>query len=173
MKIKLNFIVLAITLLSFSSAGVSQNEVYLFNSVPGKCSVVFPAQFTENITEDDISKTYKASCSSDGMYFMVNARVYDLDAETEKILEEQKEEMLQATMENFNNNIKGEILHTVKSSNNGEEGKTSTIAVGEKKVFYSVYIKGKIEYQVVIIEIEVGSLSDRSVNDFKNSFEIL
>jgi hypothetical protein len=38
--------------------------------------------------------------------------------------------------------------------------------MGENKLFYSIYLKGQIEYQLLVVELSEGSLDDKMVNSF-------
>ncbi len=171
MKIRMLLFAFAAGLFSISTA-VAQDAVYTYNSEEGKCSVNFPTQFTERATNDEYSKSYKATSKLDGMLFMMEAIVFDMDAETEREIEERKEEFLIETVKYYSSKWEGKIIGKAKISKNGVEGIVATVTIGEKKMFLSVYLKGNIQYILLVVESIAGILDDKLVNSFKNSFEI-
>jgi hypothetical protein len=135
-------------------------------------SVNFPTEFTDREVDTETYTFYEASSKSNGMLFRVNARVNQMDDELLKYVEENKSDLFDARIEEFVNNVKGELIHSVDAKNNGIEGKIAILKMGRNKVFYIIYLKGQIEYLLLVVELTEGSLDDKMLNSFNNSFEI-
>ena len=171
MKIKMLLFVVVAGWLSISSEIVAQEASYVYSSDEAKFKVEFPVQFKEMVNDGTV---FQVSCNSSGLMFMASAIKLDWDSEMEKAHEANKELAFQTAINSLVEALNGEIISTVSATKNGVDGKIVVIQQQSTdfKIFYAVYIKGLIEYQLLIMEQEVGSLDDKKVNKFKNSFEI-
>jgi len=172
MKIKILLFTVVAGWLSISSVIVAQETVHNYTSEKGKLSVNFPTEFTDREVDTETYTFYEASAKMDGMLFRVNARVNQMDDELLRYMEENKSDLFDARINEFVNNVKGELINSVDARNKGIEGKIAIITMGKNKVFYSIYLKGQVEYQLLVVELAEGSLDDKMVNSFKNSLEI-
>ena len=149
----------------------AQEASYVYSSDEAKFRIEFPVQYKEMVNDGEV---FQASCKSSGLMFMASAIKLDWDSEMEKAHEENKEVAFQTAINSLVEVLNGEIISTVSTTKNGVDGEIATIQQNgtDFRIFYAVYIKGSIEYQLLIMEQEIGSLDDKMVNSFKNSLEI-
>ncbi|MBV1887822.1 MAG: hypothetical protein KUG51_00875 [Urechidicola sp.] len=155
-------------LLFTSFMSVGQENWSKFSSETGKFSVSTLGDISESVRETEKTTSFKINIIDGTMSYMISSTLHASD------LESDIDNLLNTSINSFNESIKGVIISQQDVERDGSKGIYADVKISEGavKLEYFVFINGFYQYQVMAYAVN-ESYDEDNANRFFRSFKIL
>lgn len=131
----------------------------------GKASIKFPAEYSVEEDNSDLTSTTKVMASLDDNIFMFSFSIHETTLSDHYML-------AQTSLTSFNDEVGGRIISETDYVYDDYKGRSAEIELEEQNVtlYYRVILVGQIQYQMVVVA-QSGNIVKKK-DKFFNSFKL-